>query len=256
MAKIILILILTAYQFSFADYYKLNTSQEVSVILPAATVLGISMYQDKRMNPADSELIEMLNAEDINQFDKAAVSKWSPDIAVASDYLLGASLAAPFLLTFDSKSRDNFGKFITIYSEVFLINNALTNIIKVNTKRIRPYAYNNEVPTEYKLNKDIRKSFISGHTSNSFAMMTLTAKMFSDLYPDSKYKSYVWAGAMSIATASGLFRYFAGKHFPTDIIAGALVGFATGYIIPEIHKNESTDINNNSNYILSFSYSF
>lgn len=209
------------------------------------------------MPEADIALLNSLDAGKINKFDRSAINKWSVKSANLSDYLLGFSVVAPFLLNLDKEVNNEFIQFATMYSEVLLLNNAITNIIKVNSNRIRPYAYNDDITIIAKTNKDVKKSFFSGHTSNAFAMLVMSAKMYSDYYPDSKYKNAIWFTALSIASSTGIARYFAGKHFPTDIIAGAVVGSAIGYLIPEIHKNNSGgSISLNNNYLISFSYAF
>ena len=37
------------------------------------------------------------------------------------------------------------------------------------------------------------------------------------------------------AAATGALRVVAHQHFPTDAIAGAVVGFAVGWIVPALH---------------------
>jgi membrane-associated phospholipid phosphatase len=254
--RLIIIIILFSSLNSFSKTYELDAGRESAIIIPAALIYGFSLFQDSQMPVADKELINSLDSEKINKLDRAAVHKWSVKSADVSDYLLGFSVLAPFLLNLDNKVNNEFIQFATIYSEVLLLNNAITNIVKVNTKRIRPYAYNEEIPIIAKTNKDIKKSFFSGHTSNAFAMFVMSAKMYSDYFPDSKFRESVWLAALSIASATGIARYYAGKHFPTDIIAGAVVGSAIGYLIPEIHKNKSGVISVNNNYMINFSYSF
>jgi membrane-associated phospholipid phosphatase len=34
----------------------------------------------------------------------------------------------------------------------------------------------------------------------------------------------------------------AGKHFPADVIAGAAVGTAAGFLVPALHKSPSDNI--------------
>jgi len=56
-------------------------------------------------------------------------------------------------------------------------------------------------------------------------------------------------------------RYASGKHFPTDIITGALVGSAVGYFIPFLHRTNESDINvglgmNGNGSTINFLYKF
>ena len=66
--------------------------------------------------------------------------------------------------------------------------------------------------------------------------MTFFAKVFSDYYPESKYRKWVWGASIAGTTAGAYFRAKSGKHFPTDVIIGSAVGGAFGYFIPHFHK--------------------
>lgn len=128
--------------------------------------------------------------------------------------------------------------------EVALINNGLTEIIKGSAKRFRPFSYNPIVSTETKLKKATKKSFVSGHTSQSAAFAFLTARIATDLFPNSKHKTLIWTTAATIPAVIGYLRMRAGKHFPTDVIGGYIIGASIGYLIPSLHlvKNENLSI--------------
>jgi membrane-associated phospholipid phosphatase len=88
------------------------------------------------------------------------------------------------------------------------------------------YAVNRERP--YVAYDDIERrtecgpySFPSSHTANAFALATALA--FS--YP----KWYVIAPSLTWAVVVGYSRMRLGVHFPSDVLAGALVGAACGY---------------------------
>ena len=120
--------------------------------------------------------------------------------------------------------------------ETLLINTALTDFTKVTFKRTRPFVYNEFVEINKKLTRRARNAYFSGHTSTVASMYFLTAKMYSDYYPDSKMKPFVWSAAVLIPATTGLLRVKAGKHYFTDVLTGFLVGAAVGYLVPEIHK--------------------
>lgn len=128
--------------------------------------------------------------------------------------------------------------------ETFLISNALTNILKRSTVRFRPLTYNENLSVERTVGGS-RYSFPSGHVSATASFSFYTAKVFSDLYPHSKWKNWVWPGAISLPAVTGYLRYEAGKHFPTDILAGYAVGATIGYLVPHFHKNKGKDSNLN-----------
>lgn len=64
-------------------------------------------------------------------------------------------------------------------------------------------------------------SMPSGHTSRSFA----SAVFLHPLVSNNKFRLLIWI----LAALIGLSRIFVGVHYPSDILAGALVGCIIGY---------------------------
>ncbi|MBK8516636.1 MAG: phosphatase PAP2 family protein [Saprospiraceae bacterium] len=102
----------------------------------------------------------------------------------------------------------------------------------------------------------LKKILFSGHTSSTTALSFFTAKVYIDTHPDMKNKWIVWTMGAAIPATIGYLRYEAGKHYPTDIISGYLVGATIGYLIPKIHKSENLRINTLSTNGISISYNF
>ena len=69
-------------------------------------------------------------------------------------------------------------------------------------------------------------------------MATMTSMVYDDYYPDSKWGPWIKVGTFSYAAFVSYLRYASGWHYPTDIIAGALVGSTIGWLIPYLHKND------------------
>jgi len=97
-----------------------------------------------------------------------------------------------------------------------LIVGGLTSLTKRVTLRPRPLVYNELVPFSDKQQKNSRYAFFSGHASVSAANSIFAAKVFSDYFPDSKWKPIVWSAAILIPTSTAYLRVKAGKHYPTD----------------------------------------
>ena len=92
-------------------------------------------------------------------------------------------------------------------------------------------------------------------------MAVFLSTVYSDYYPDSDWKYAVWGASLLTASVIGYLRYESGSHFPTDILTGAIVGSAIGYLIPFIHRseNENLDISfglgrNNTSLNLRFNF--
>ena len=150
---------------------------------------------------------------------------------------------SPALLSLSDDIRKDFAPIVTMYFETLMLAAVIPYVTKGVTQRIRPFAYNENVPLDENLTKNAKRSFFSSHTSVSFAMAVFISTIYSDYYPNSDWKPVVWAGSLAIATTVGILRYSSGSHFPTDIITGAIFGSAIGYFIPFIHRVNNENIN-------------
>ena len=55
------------------------------------------------------------------------------------------------------------------------------------------------------------------------------------MHPDSRLAPVVWSAAALVPTYLAWQRVEAGKHYPSDVVVGTVVGAAVGYLIPTIH---------------------
>ena len=115
-------------------------------------------------------------------------------------------LTGQFLLWGACSFSDNKNEKFQYASSAFLANGLLTYGIKYVVGRERP-------------DKSNKRSFPSGHTSNSF----LTATVAQEIYG-----STVGVPAYLMATLSGLSRIQDNKHYLSDVIFGATLGIAVG----------------------------
>lgn len=77
---------------------------------------------------------------------------------------------------------------------------------------------------------DNNVSFYSGHTTFPFALAVAAGTVAElrgyDLAP------WIWATGLTVATATAYLRIAADKHYLSDVLVGALVGAAVGYLVP------------------------
>jgi undecaprenyl-diphosphatase len=104
----------------------------------------------------------------------------------------------------------------------------ITAILKCAVNRERPFNKYPEFITN-KTNKNIKDaSFPSGHTSTAFALAT----SLSLEYP----KWYVITPSFIFAGTVGYSRMELGAHYPSDVLAGALIGSTCAYLTYIINK--------------------
>ncbi len=142
-----------------------------------------------------------------------------------------------------------------MYSEIWLYIGGISMLSKGTVTRYRPFVYNPEIPIDKKLSPDSRMSFFSNHTMAAFASAVFISTVYSEYNRTSKLRPYIWAGSLLAAGTIGYFRYEAGMHYPTDLIVGAIIGSAIGYIVPWMHRanNEISILPRSSNSDYGFS---
>jgi membrane-associated phospholipid phosphatase len=125
---------------------------------------------------------------------------------------------------------------MVVFGETMALNGVLNTAVKQLTLRPQPMVY---VAPRSKLAHAPRgyRGFYSGHTSASWAAlavgcMTLRLRHGELLWP------WLIAAALGSAIAAG--RILAGKHFPTDVLVGALVGAGVGVAVPAWHAHCAT----------------
>lgn len=98
-------------------------------------------------------------------------------------------------------------------------NVLVTHLIKLSVNRTRPA---DKYPNEIFVNSMTHnQSFPSGHTSLAFATATTLSIQYKKWYVT--VPAYVWASSV------GYSRMYLGKHYPSDVLAGAAVGIGTAW---------------------------
>ena len=203
----------------------------------SAGLLGIgAIVVADNQNPLSSADVEMLSPNNVNGFDRGATDNYSEDASTASDWLVYATIAAPLALLTQDPAGSDWQTYLTMYAETMALTGFTAQLVKGSVPRTRPFVYNQEAPLEPKLERDARKSFYSSHSAFAFASAVFFSATYQAYFPKSTLHGYVWAGSLLLASAVGSLRYVAGAHFPTDILVGAAVGSAIGYLIPLLHR--------------------
>jgi membrane-associated phospholipid phosphatase len=127
-----------------------------------------------------------------------------------------------------------------LYAESASITLALTDMVKLAVRRPRPRAYIDAQgdPNYQNTSTDSALSFFSGHASMT-ATIGATATYLA--FTRSPHTSRPWitlALATAVTTFVSVERVRAGKHFPTDVIAGSVAGAGIGIVVPHLHRTE------------------
>ncbi len=233
--------------------YELKPLKEV-VIFTGGAAIGITgLILENDIEPLSVPEINELNISDVNRFDRSACYNWSPELSELSDYLMFGLGAAPVLLTLNEKIRSDLIPVSVIYMQTVILSSSIPLVFKGTVQRIRPYAYNNEVSLLTKQGRETKESFISRHVTVSFASAVFLSKIFQDYVDDEEWNYVIWGSSLSLAGLVGYLRYASGKHFPSDILTGAVIGSLIGYFVPDLHHTKdklySLSVFNNGIYL-------
>jgi membrane-associated phospholipid phosphatase len=128
-------------------------------------------------------------------------------------------------------------------TEAFVISGISVEIVKLVFGRHRPYQGNSPNPRKWEgpFNSWGYSSMPSGHTTVAFSVATVFASVYRD-------KPWVGILSYSIATGVGLSRIYDDKHWSSDVMIGAALGFAIGktvYHVMEGKKHMSMCVTDN-----------
>lgn len=179
----------------------------------------------------------------VNALDRSVIGNRSLLAANLSDAGVASMLALPHLLGALDRLAAGGGGGLRGYGEDSLLllqalaaNFFAANLVKLAVRRPRPYAYDPAVPEETRRGAEASLSFYSGHSSTAFAMATAYGLIYQARHPESPSRFAVLAGGYLLASGVALCRVAAGKHFWTDVLAGAAAGSLTGWLVVELHR--------------------
>jgi PAP2 superfamily len=144
-----------------------------------------------------------------------------------SDSDASIAVATPIVIySIGQLNKDkNLKKQALLIGESLLVSTFITTASKYSFKRERPF---DTFPELDKQSDGGSYSFPSGHTSAAFS----TATAVSIAFP----KWYIIAPSFLWASTVGYSRMDLGVHYPSDVLAGAIVGSGSAYLTYKINK--------------------
>lgn len=105
------------------------------------------------------------------------------------------------------------------------ISGGISLALKNAVNRDRPFVTYNDI---VKKSKAGTPSFPSGHTSGSFALATTLSLNYPKWYIIAP--SFLWAGTVAYS------RMDLGVHYPSDVLAGAVIGAGSAWLTHAVNK--------------------
>ena len=191
-----------------------------------SVALGTTLLLDRPIN----EEMQRLRAK------SGAIRNSSPVITQLGGFT-GLAVVGGFgvygLIAKDQKMKTT----VLLASQSFLIAGVSTAGLKMITGRTRPDFFNHWKGPDYyfKTNAAINgycpeyNSFPSGHTSTAFSIATIFAKQYSN-------KKWVPVVSYGLASMVGVTRIIENRHWASDVLAGAALGYLCGNLVMANYK--------------------
>jgi len=178
------------------------------------------------LNRLDGRVAEALRWSDRNRADH-----WS-------DFALGASMGQA--LGYTSLGNRPAGlRDVALLGESYALTAAFTQVTKKIARRPRPYAHREDPPPGTSLDvQESRVSFFSGHSSTTFCLAVATGTIAYARHE--KNAGWVLGSGLALAATTGYLRIAADRHYVTDVLVGAVVGSAAGFLVPHLHRPADT----------------
>ncbi|HYD20421.1 MAG TPA: phosphatase PAP2 family protein [Flavipsychrobacter sp.] len=216
--------------------YTLKPAVDIPIIATGTLWSAYAFTKIYSKDKIPDEKVAGLRTEDINAFDRWAAGNSSPSMDANSNYLFYGSIPLPGLLFIDKDIRKDAWPVTALYWESFAITGMLYTGSAYFIDRYRPETYDTRQPVAHRTSGNNKNAFLAGHVAVVANATFFMAKIYSDYHPHSNWKWAFWGGA-TLATGTMIYmRHAAGKHFPTDLIAGTALGTLSGILVPHFHK--------------------
>jgi len=167
----------------------------------------------------DIQLLRYLNSN--NNASADPIFKTVTNSVFPIAFAVPAVVTSLHLLKKDSANKQR----AIIIGGTLIISSAVTGLLKYSIQRERPFV---NYPDIKYIKPEDSYSFPSGHTSTAFALATSV----TIAYP----KWYVAAPAYLWASSAAYSRMRLGVHYPSDVLAGALIGSGSAWLCYKLNK--------------------
>lgn len=208
------------------DIYRLNPLAD-AVVIGAGVVLtaGPALLSSKLIRPRG-----LGDPSTLNALDRSVIGNSNAAAGLASNITALVALALPVAIDFaDVGAGPELFHDAVVMAEVLSVAGAAMSYAKYSTQRRSPLLYqaggNVDDPNLY-------KSFVSWQTTLTFATLSATAFTLNERHD---FGPWPWIATALIGGSVAAERVASGRAFYTDVAAGALLGVATGTLVPWLH---------------------
>src|SRR5881296_3158707 len=164
--------------------------------------------------------------------DRSALHTFSGSAGTLSTALLVGTVGFAGIASLDGATPDQRRGHVAVFANSLAWTLAATDWVKVLVRRKRPVLYTAGA-TAAAEDPNSQRSFPSGHASVAFAAATTYLMMArrERLPHQTRNAVLLYVGALGVSAL----RVSAGKHFPTDVLGGAVLGTGIGWLTAKVH---------------------
>jgi membrane-associated phospholipid phosphatase len=215
-----------------APPFALQLSVDVPVFVVSA-VIGAAWLLGDELGPA--ACAPRCDRGNLAAFDRVAAGRYDENFKLAADIGVVTVLAGTAgLLLLELGTVE-----LVVGVEAVLVSGALSVVTMFATRRPRPFLYGQDAPLAEREGGKAALSFPSGHTANAFSAVAALFSIWRAHSPGSVAPYWALAIGGTLAAGVGVGRVLGGDHFPSDVLAGALIGSAIGWAVPALHRTGS-----------------
>ncbi len=207
--------------------YRVNPAVDIPVLSAAALGATLPLLFEPQLIHQKCPC----NPDDVNSFDRPVLGNQDATAGMISNYAVALAIAVPIALDgADQGFSKTFGEDLLVFTEVLSLNTAISHIGRYGVQRPRPVAYTAN-PPEGRAGEFL--SFYSGHSASVFAALSAASMTYGYRYG---HRVWPWLITAGVGVGESVLRVAAGRHFYTDVIAGAVMGTAIGTLVPFLHR--------------------
>lgn len=232
--------------------YKINPVPTITIGLAAtaANMIAINNILHNKRNLTEAE-VQSARRDIVNVFDQWALNL-DPgkrdhfySLSDKTLTLILAGSAATFV--FNKKTKKDWLRLGLMYYQTQFLTFAFYDFSffgPLFQNRLRPVVYYDYFSDELRRGGNQRNSMYSGHVANATAATFFAVKVYLDYHPEMRKKKFLLYGIASVpALFNGYLRIKALAHFPSDALAGYMIGGLFGVLVPEMHRMKIKKVN-------------
>jgi hypothetical protein len=200
---------------------------------------GLVMASTRLFRTQPAYCAPLCDRTTLNALDRTTAGFYDTRWSLASDVgLISVMGGAALYLLIDDGPLPALNDAVVI-TESGLTAVAVSALATVAAARPRPFLFGEKAPLDVRNSANASLSFVSSYSSATFAIAVSSYLTARRLHPVASQlvPALVLLVGLASATFVSIGQVEAGNHFITDIGTGAVVGTASGILVPALHKS-------------------